>query len=501
MKQVKIGAILSYLSIGINIILTLIYTPWMIEKIGQEHYGLYTLATSLISFVAFDFGMSAAVSRFLSKYRADGDTGKIGEFLSAAFQIYFLIDIVLLIIFLLLYLLIEVIYSGLTPDEVIIFKQLYLIIAFYTFISFPGMPLNGILTAYEKFIPLKTSELLQRLLTVALVVLFLLKGADVVYIVLANTLAGIVGLLFRIAVVRKSTYIYIKLKNKYIGIYKEIFSFSIWSAIGNMATNLTYSLVPSIFAITLNSKAIALYSPASVLGSYFYSIASAVNGMFLPTISKYIAKDKEEEVTQLMIKVGRYQTFALGLIYIGYVCIGDIFIRLWLGDGFSESYLCAVFTMLPLFFRYTQQVGNTAIIAKNYVKEQGKLFMLVTVIGNILVIIFSKNGGLIGGCIALSITTMLYVVGMNYIQLKKINIDLKKFYRECYSSALFPAVIVLILGRFIIAKMGNMELQWLIIKGMIIGILYVGLMWSMSMRRDEKAYIIYQFKRIFKNEV
>ena len=78
MKQVKIGAILSYLSIGINIILTLIYTPWMIEKIGQEHYGLYTLATSLISFVAFDFGMSAAVSRFLSKYRADGDTGKIG---------------------------------------------------------------------------------------------------------------------------------------------------------------------------------------------------------------------------------------------------------------------------------------------------------------------------------------------------------------------------------------------------------------------------------------
>ena len=42
-QQIKIGAVLSYLSIGVNIAAGLIYTPWMIGKIGQSEYGLFTL--------------------------------------------------------------------------------------------------------------------------------------------------------------------------------------------------------------------------------------------------------------------------------------------------------------------------------------------------------------------------------------------------------------------------------------------------------------------------
>ena len=38
-----------------------------------EHYGLYTLATSVISMFVMDFGMGAAVTRFLSRYNAMGD--------------------------------------------------------------------------------------------------------------------------------------------------------------------------------------------------------------------------------------------------------------------------------------------------------------------------------------------------------------------------------------------------------------------------------------------
>ena len=49
-KQIKLGIIISYLSIGINIISGLVYTPWMISSIGKENYGLYTLAYSVVSF-------------------------------------------------------------------------------------------------------------------------------------------------------------------------------------------------------------------------------------------------------------------------------------------------------------------------------------------------------------------------------------------------------------------------------------------------------------------
>ena len=57
--QIKIGAILSYLSIGINIIAGLLYTPWMVDTIGKSDYGLYTLANSLITLFLVDFGLSS----------------------------------------------------------------------------------------------------------------------------------------------------------------------------------------------------------------------------------------------------------------------------------------------------------------------------------------------------------------------------------------------------------------------------------------------------------
>ena len=70
-KQIKLGALMSYFAIAFNMIAGLIYTPWMISEIGSSNYGLYTLATSLITLFVMDFGMSAAVTRFISKYRAE----------------------------------------------------------------------------------------------------------------------------------------------------------------------------------------------------------------------------------------------------------------------------------------------------------------------------------------------------------------------------------------------------------------------------------------------
>ena len=72
-RQIKWGAVLSYISIAANIISGLLYTPWMVETIGESQYGLYTLANSVITLFLLDFGLSSATGRYLSKYNAEGD--------------------------------------------------------------------------------------------------------------------------------------------------------------------------------------------------------------------------------------------------------------------------------------------------------------------------------------------------------------------------------------------------------------------------------------------
>ena len=102
-KQIKIGAIFSYISIFINILSALIYTPWMLSHIGESDYGLFTLAHSLITLFLLDFGISAAVTRFISKYKAQGEQEKINQFLGVVYKLFIIISAVIFVVLFALY--------------------------------------------------------------------------------------------------------------------------------------------------------------------------------------------------------------------------------------------------------------------------------------------------------------------------------------------------------------------------------------------------------------
>ena len=69
-NQRKIGVILSYLSIIINTIIQLLYTPLLIRMLGQSEYGLYSLVASIIGYLTvLDLGFGNAIIVFTAKYR------------------------------------------------------------------------------------------------------------------------------------------------------------------------------------------------------------------------------------------------------------------------------------------------------------------------------------------------------------------------------------------------------------------------------------------------
>ena len=72
-NQLKAGALLNYVIIGLNAFVGLVYTPYMLHKLGQSEYGLYSLVGSVIAYLTLmDFGFGNAVVRYTAKYRAEG---------------------------------------------------------------------------------------------------------------------------------------------------------------------------------------------------------------------------------------------------------------------------------------------------------------------------------------------------------------------------------------------------------------------------------------------
>lgn len=73
-NQLRTGVILSYINLGISCIIPFLYTPIMLRMLGQQEYGLYSLAHSVISYLTLlSFGFGSTIIRYISKYRAEGN--------------------------------------------------------------------------------------------------------------------------------------------------------------------------------------------------------------------------------------------------------------------------------------------------------------------------------------------------------------------------------------------------------------------------------------------
>ena len=94
-NQLKAGAFLSYISIGLNNIVGLLYTPYMLRMLGQNEYGLYSLVASVVAYLTvLDLGFANAIVRYTAKFRAEGKSKEQYEMFGMFLILYSCIGIV-----------------------------------------------------------------------------------------------------------------------------------------------------------------------------------------------------------------------------------------------------------------------------------------------------------------------------------------------------------------------------------------------------------------------
>ena len=486
-KQLKIGALLSYLSIGINILSGLIYTPWMVRQIGQAQYGLYTLATSVIALFMVDFGLSSATARYVSKLHAEGDETGVNNFLGVIYKLYIAIDAVIFVALTVMYFLLDKIYVRLTPQELEQFRVVYLIVAMYSLVNFPFVTLNGILTGYEKFIHLKLADVIHRVLIIVLMVIALAAGFGLYALVTVNAVAGLLTIAYKLIVIRKKTPVAVNFRYSEKSLYKEIFSFSVWSTVAALAQRLIFNVTPSILGIVAGTADIAVFGVIMVIESYAYIITNAINGMFMPRIAKiYSGENPEQKIEALMLKVGRFQYAVNGLIVAGFAVVGREFILLWMGPDYLTAYTGILLVIIPGLFFSSLQIGHTAVLVTNNVH----LYALINVVVGIVNIIFSpvlaSFFGVVGACMSIFIAYIIRAVLLNLLYNYKLGIDMKTFAVNCYIKMSFPVVVSIILGLLICRFLPWSEWLGFVCKACFVGAVYMVVLMLVGLERKNR---------------
>ena len=472
----------------------------MIRQIGVSDYGLYSLIAAFLSYFFIDFGLGSAIARFIAKFRAEGNERKIKIMLGVTTRIYLLLDFIILFVLTVVYFFLSNIFAELLPSEVEKLKVVYLIAGFFSLASFPFMPVSGALIAYERFFVLKFAELLQKILIITFMVIALFMGRGLFALIFINGIVGFSIKLFQFFYIKKKENLKINLRFFDLNMAKELFTFSSWIFVVGIAQRLLLNIVPTILGILSGSQQIAIFAIALTIENYIFTFANALNGLFLPKVTRMAVKNSNrDEISNLMIRVGRIQLIILGLIIGGVVVFGKSFIKLWIGNDFIQSYYVLLFLALPSIIHLTQQIALELMYAVNEIKYRAILFILAAIISVIIGVILAPTLGALGTAIGVGTALVLcHEIGLNIVYSKVLKLDVRRFFESVHFKMFWPILVsggAGVLGQFFY-KIDN----WLsfILSTSVFVLIYIAIVWNFVMNKDEKSIVFNIISRLHK---
>lgn len=495
--QIRRGAVLSYLSIGFQILAGLLYTPWLIRQLGQSDYAIYTLMASISGALMIDLGLRHVVPRFVAKYRAEGDDRTVNDVVGIAVLLYVAIDLIIVAVLLILYLNLASVYQQLTPAEIDRLRVVYVVVGLYSVVSFPFATLNGLLGGYEKFVQLKACDLLQKAASVGLAVVALLGGYGLVAVVTANAVAGLAASALKLLFVLRYLPVRPHVRLSGTPILKAILAFSLWTGLANIASEWIFNTTPSILARVSGSMNVAVFGVASALEGYVFLVANPISELFLPRVTRIVRRDDGNTVLlDLMVRVGRLQLAVVGFLIVLFLSVGQHFLDVWVGEEYAAVYPCAVLLILPASVFVPQLIASQAILALDKVRLQALVYLAMAVINVGLALLLAPRWGAFGASVAIFITYLLRDVAMNAIYIRAARIDVWIFFRRCHGGLALPLLVSMLVGFAIDGVLPPSGLLVLALKCALIAIVYAAILWRFGANGYEKGLVLAGLRRL-----
>ena len=172
MNQLKAGAALNYVVIILNMLVGLLYTPYMLRMMGQSEYGLYSLVASVISYLTIlDLGLGNAIVRYTAQFRTQGKLQEQYEMFGMFLILYAVIGGIALLVGVGLYRQVDDWFGhSLTLDELEKIKIMLVFLIFNLVVTFPMSIFGSILLAYERFVFPKVVQIARILLNTAVMI-------------------------------------------------------------------------------------------------------------------------------------------------------------------------------------------------------------------------------------------------------------------------------------------------------------------------------------------
>lgn len=498
-NQRRVGAVLSYVYIAVNMLVMLVYQPIVLRILGSSEYGLYQLTASVINYLTvMDLGFGNGIVVFSTKYRATGKYEEEKRLLGMFFVIFVGIGIVATCAGLVLTFNAHRIFAAsLTAAEIEKSRILMLILSVNMGVTFSLTIYNKIIISYESFIFVKLITIARVLLNPLIMLPLLLLGADSVAMVSVLSAVNVGCLLSNYIYCRKVLGVRVRFCGFDKAVFIHIFSYSVFVFIAEIVDKVNWYVDQAILGVVRGTEEVTVYSMASNYNQMVLLVSGAMSSVTLPKISAMVArKESDRRLSDEFIKFSRLQFLTVFFIAGGFLLFGKEFVVWHAGEICGQSYYVASLLICGALIPITQSVAVNIVQAKNMFKPRALITLIMAGVNVGISIPLAIRFGSVGSAAGTAIVLILAnVVAMNIYYSKWCGIDIGGYWKNILR--ILPGAVIPIgiaLGwRFAV----HIDAFWKFFAGAAVySVAYAVSMWFISMNSYEKGIVTGILKKI-----
>lgn len=492
MSQLKYGVVLSYASMGVGVIASLVSTPVILRTLGQSEWGLYQLVASVVGYLGLlGFGFASAYVRFYVRAEASDDEDAVSK-LNGLFLLAFLsmgaaaavIGVIMVFNTRL------VLGNKLTSEEIAAAQALTAIMSVTLALSFPASLFDCFITASERFLFLRVLGLIRAVATPSLSILAVLIGLKSMGLALVVAVVAVGCAIASLVHSVRRLGMRFRLSGLDLSLLREIAVFSFYVFIFMVVDQANWSVDKFILGRTQGTATVAVYALAASLNAHYVSVSSVVSSVFIPRVNRLVVgADDNSELTRLLTRVGRIQFMILTLVGLGLVVFGRPFIGFWVGAEFSDAYPILLLLVIPVTVPLIQNLGIEIQKAKNMHQFRAWTYVGIAALNVSISIPLAQRYGGVGAAFGTAVSLILgNGLLMNWYYHRRVGLDMRYFWKSII--ALVPALTPAALLGLAIMVFVEFENPWIMITwATAFAMLYCCSMWIFGMDTSEKDIV------------
>jgi O-antigen/teichoic acid export membrane protein len=440
----------SWFSLGINILVGIFLSPFILHRLGDAAFGIWVLIFSLTGYYGiFDFGIRSSIVRYVSKYTATRDLDEVNRLISTSLFTYTCIGALSMLLTLIGCAYVDRVFH-IAPDFQSTARWLLLLVGGSVALGFPLGVFGGMLEGLQQFYILSWTNIVSTLVRVVLIVFFLNHGYGLLTVAVITVGLPLVASVVRGMVALRALPVRFSWKHVDRETFRHMANYSSITFMIIVAGRLRFKTDALVIGTFLSSAAITYFYAGSRLVDYAGEVLSSLAQIFVPLSSQSDAAGNMDRLRKIFVAGNRACAFTTLPITAVFVILGKSIIEVWVG----KKYVALGYpVLLTLIFPYTLMLVQSASGRVLFgISKHGKLAVVTLIEGAanlILSILLVRPYGVIGDALGTAIPLLgTYIVFMPFHLCSRLGIRVSSFLRQAYLLPLTlcaPLVAVLLL--------------------------------------------------------